>query len=173
MTYPPIRYAAPTGSLSATFRPAGTPPDLVSDRTEVGYLATQVSTDGGFGLYHFTMTGLPTGPDPHFHRTISESFYVLSGTVRLYDGAQWVDATRGDFLHVPVGGIHAFRNDSGRPAAMLLLFAPGAPRERYFEELAERARFGRPFGDEERIEFLHRHDQYEAAEPPPGTRSSR
>ena len=143
MTYPPIRYTAPTGSLSATFRPAGTPPDLVGDRTEVGYLATQLSTDGEFGLYHFAMTGLPTGPDPHFHRTISESFYVLSGTVRLYDGTQWVAATAGDFLHVPVGGIHAFRNDSGQPAAMLLLFAPGAPRERYFEELAERARFGR------------------------------
>jgi len=172
MTYPPIRYTAPTGAVSATFRPAGTPPDLVGDRTEVGYLATRLSTDGEFGLYHYAMTG-PGGPDPHFHRTISESFYVLSGTVRLYDGAQWVDATAGDFLHVPVGGIHAFRNDSGQPAAMLLLFAPGAPRERYFEELAERARSGRPFSNEERIEFLHRHDQYEAAEPSAGPSSSR
>ena len=171
MTYPPIRYTAPTGAVSATFRPAGTPPDLVGDRTEVGYLATRLSTDGEFGLYHYAMTG-PGGPDPHFHRTISESFYVLTGTVRLYDGARWVDATAGDFLHVPVGGIHAFRNDSGNPAAMLLLFAPGAPRERYFEELAERALSGRPLPDEERIEFLRRHDQYEAPSADPAGSTS-
>ena len=31
------------------------------------------------------------GPGPHFHRSISEAFYVLSGTVRLYDGTEWVD----------------------------------------------------------------------------------
>jgi mannose-6-phosphate isomerase-like protein (cupin superfamily) len=100
-----------------------------------------VSTSGEFGLYHYAMNALPSGPDPHFHRTISESFYLLSGTVRpLYDGIRWIDATMGDYLYVPPGGIHAFRNDSGQPAAMLLLFAPGAPRERYFEELAERAR---------------------------------
>lgn len=46
--------------------------------------------------------------------------------MRLCDGARWVDATSGDFLHVPVGGIHGLRNESGARAEMLLLFAPGA-----------------------------------------------
>jgi mannose-6-phosphate isomerase-like protein (cupin superfamily) len=121
-----------------------------------------VSTSGEFGLYHYAMNTLPSGPDPHFHRTISESFYLLSGTVRLYDGIRWVDATMGDYLYVPPGGIHAFRNDSGQPAAMLLLFAPGAPRDRYFDELAERARSGQPWNDDELADLLHRHDQYPA-----------
>jgi mannose-6-phosphate isomerase-like protein (cupin superfamily) len=160
--YPPVRYTAPAGAISATFRPATQPPDLVSDRTEMGYLATAVSTDGEFGLYHYAMTGQPSGPSAHFHRTMSESFYVLSGTVRLFDGARWVDATAGDFLHVPVGGVHAFRNESGQRAEMLLLFAPGAPRERYFEALVERAASGRTYSDAERVEFLRSHDQYEA-----------
>ncbi len=110
------------------------------------------------------MPGQPTGPGPHFHRTISESFYVLSGAVRLYDGRRWIDAAAGDFLYVPVGGIHAFRNDSRDRAEMLLLFAPGAPREAYFEGLAERATSGRQPGDAERLDFLRRHDQYAAAE---------
>lgn len=26
------------------------------------------------------------GPDPHFHKTFSESFYITAGMVRLYDG---------------------------------------------------------------------------------------
>jgi len=52
----------------------------------------------------------------------------LTGTVRLYDGDEWADANPGDFHYVPEGGIHAFKNESGAPASMLLLFSPGAAR---------------------------------------------
>jgi hypothetical protein len=51
-----------------------------------------------------------------------------------------------------MGGIHGFRNESGEPASMLLHFAPGAPREGYFEGLAEWVRDGRP-SDEEVADF--------------------
>jgi mannose-6-phosphate isomerase-like protein (cupin superfamily) len=101
----------------------------------------------------------PSGPGPHFHRSITESFFVLSGTVRLYDGARWVDATPGDFLFVPEGGLHAFRNESGEPASMLLLFTPGAPREDYFETLADRAR-REAMTPEDWTEFFLRHDTF-------------
>ena len=101
-------------------------------------------------------TGPPSGPDPHFHKTISDSFFILSGTVRLYDGKRWIDATAGDFLFVPEGGVHAFRNESGEPASMLLLFAPGAPREEYFEGLAGLG----DLSEEEKAEFFLRHDTY-------------
>ena len=40
---------------------------------------------------------------------------MLSGTVRLHDGRGWIDGSAGDFLHVPVGGVHGFRNESGEP----------------------------------------------------------
>jgi len=81
------------------------------------------------------MGSAPGGPEPHFHRAMSEAFFVLEGSVRLYDGQRWRAAGPGDFLYVPPGGVHAFRNEDG-PASMLMLFAPGAPREAYFEELA-------------------------------------
>lgn len=101
----------------------------------------------------------PAGPGPHFHRSISESFYVLTGTIRIYDGTRWVDCAPGDFVHVPEGGVHGFRNESGAPASMLLHFSPGAPREEYFEVLADAAR-----RDEMeragRAEFMFRHDTY-------------
>ncbi len=79
---------------------------------------------------------LRRGPGPHFHRAVSEAFFVLSGTVRLYDGAQWTEGIQNDFLYVPPGGIHGFRNEADEPASMLMLFAPGAPREQFFEGLA-------------------------------------
>ena len=43
---------------------------------------------------------------------------------------------------------------------MLILFAPGAPRERYFEELAEIAASGRELSQEEWTDLYARHDQY-------------
>jgi mannose-6-phosphate isomerase-like protein (cupin superfamily) len=102
------------------------------------------------------MAGPPSGPDPHFHRSISESFFILSGTVRIFDGTRWIDATPGDFVHVPEGGVHAFRNESGEPASMLLHFAPGAPREGYFEGLIGLG----SLSPEEKAEFFLRHDTF-------------
>jgi mannose-6-phosphate isomerase-like protein (cupin superfamily) len=160
MSYPEPRYLGDTGETSATARPAGARPELILPATNVHYLATGASTGGDFGLYRWEMTGPPSGPAPHFHRSITESFYVLSGTVRLYDGKHWTDATGGDYHFVPPGGIHAFRNDSGEPASMLLLFTPGAPREAYFEGLAELAASGRQPSQEEITEFYRQHDQF-------------
>ena len=45
--------------------------------------------------------------------------------------------------------MHAFRNDTHEPAAMLIIFSPGAPRERYFQELAEIRASGRTLSAEE------------------------
>jgi hypothetical protein len=45
---------------------------------------------------------------------------------------------------------------------MLILFAPGAPREEYFRQLAEIRDTGRTLTDDEWAEFLARHDQYRA-----------
>lgn len=162
MSYPPIRYTGETAAVSATYRSAATPPDLVTARNRVSYLAAGASTGGEFGLYRWAMEPRSGGAEPHFHRTISESFFVLGGTVRLYDGRAWTLASAGDFLHVPVGGVHAFSNDADAPADMLILFTPGAPREAYFEALAEMAAQGTVLTDEERVEFLRRHDQYTA-----------
>ncbi|MCW2880505.1 MAG: cupin [Sphaerisporangium sp.] len=162
MSYPDPRYFADKGEVSATYRHSGQEAELTigSGGTVVGYVATGATTNGQFGLYRWDMGPKPSGPSPHFHRTMSESFYILSGTMRLYDGDKWIEATSGDFLHVPEGGIHAFRNESGEPASMLLHFAPGAPREAYFEELAEIAETGRQLSPEEWTELYLRHDQY-------------
>lgn len=160
MSYPKELFHHDHGEVSGTLRKGDSAPDLViGGRTEVRYLATGGSTGGQYGLYRWDMGEEPGGPGAHFHRTMSESFFVLSGTVGLYDGQRWADAEPGDFLFVPPGGVHAFRNPDG-PASMLILFAPGAPREAYFEELAEIAASGRPLGEQEWADLYRRHDQY-------------
>jgi quercetin dioxygenase-like cupin family protein len=160
MSYPEPLYLGTPGLVNATLRAAGHEPDLTyPSGGTVHYLATGESTGGQFGLYRWEMAAARSGPDPHFHRSISESFYVLTGTIRLYDGAHWLDGRPGDFMFVPEGGIHGFRNESGEPASMLILFAPGAPREDYFETLA-RVSEGLVLSDEEKTAFYLRHDTF-------------
>ena len=155
-----MSYTGDLGEISATGIPQVDMRTLpMKSGTVARFVATGSSTQGDFGLYRWEMAPAQSGPDAHFHRTISESFYVLSGTIRLYDGKEWTDAKPGDFLFVPEGGIHAFKNESGAPASMLILFAPGAPREDYFETLARVGR-GLELTDEEKAAFYVRHDTY-------------
>jgi hypothetical protein len=88
--YPPPTFAGtePTdGEATAVLRRADAEPELQYRRGgRVSYLATNVTTNNEFGLYRWDFGDYESGPDPHFHRTISESFFVLAGAVRLYDG---------------------------------------------------------------------------------------
>jgi mannose-6-phosphate isomerase-like protein (cupin superfamily) len=160
MSYPAPRYVAATGEASTWLRPASTSADLPRANGAAHYLATGVQTGGRFGLYRWDMGPDAQGPGPHFHRTMSESFFVLSGTVRIYDGERWADTGPGDFAYAPEGGIHGFRNESGADASMLILFAPGAPREAYFEGLVALAE-GRWSPTQEELDaFYLEHDNH-------------
>ena len=158
MSYPEPKYFGTSGEVTSSYRPVSTPPDLPRPGGAASYLATGGTTDGRFGLYRWDMGPEPAGADAHFHRTISESFFVLSGTVQLYDGKSWFDGHPGDFDYVPEGGLHGFRNESGEPASLLILFAPGAPREAYFEGLVEMAEGRWTPTHEELLAFFEEHD---------------
>lgn len=158
MSYPEPVYDGP-GEASAFLRLGSTPPDLgTAPGNTVDYLATHTATDGAFGLYRWNFGPHVSGPDPHFHRSISESFYILSGSVRIHDGNAWRSTVAGDFVHVPPGGVHGFRNESGEPASMLLLFTPGAAREEYFETLF--AAGTDAMSEDEKAAFFLRHDNH-------------
>jgi mannose-6-phosphate isomerase-like protein (cupin superfamily) len=154
--YPPPRYAGENGEVSATLRRADQPPDHEAWGIRYSYLASRQSTGGDFGLYRVDLAPAAGGPGPHFHRTISESFFVLSGRMRLHDGRDWVDGRPGDYLYVPPGGVHGFRNEADEPASILMLFTPGAPREFYFEGLASLGEMT----DEQRREFFDGNDNF-------------
>jgi mannose-6-phosphate isomerase-like protein (cupin superfamily) len=148
------------GEINAIYRPRAAVADLVGPTASMTFVAPGSLTQREFGIFRRDMHPHAGGPDAHFHRTFSESFYILEGIVRLYDGRDWVEAGAGDFLYVPKGGIHAFSAASDQPASMLILFAPGEARERYFQEVEEIRASGRKLTDDEWTELYARHDQY-------------
>ena len=159
--YPTDRYTGDGGEKTAWWRDRDAPHDInYASGGSCDYLATGSATRGDYGLYRWNMGPGRGGPDPHFHRSLSESFFVLDGVIQIFDGSDWRDAFPGDFCFVPEGGIHGFRNASGQKASMLILFAPGAPREKYFEGLAEIGATGQRPADELMAEFFAAHDNY-------------
>src|ERR1700730_6911926 len=129
MSYPEELFHGDKGEVSARLWPGTSAPDLViGGRTNVHYLATGASTGGQYGLYRWDMGSKPGGPGPHFHRTMSESFFVLSGTVGLYDGERSAAAPlpvrpagRDPRVPQPGGGrLDADPLRSGRTARVLL-----------------------------------------------------
>ena len=97
--------------------------------------------------------------EAHFHRTFSESFYLLSGRVELWNGDAWRGVSAGDLAYIPRGGIHGLRAVQG-PVEVLTLFVPGVPRERFVLELLEIRSSGRQLTPDEWVDFYRRHDQY-------------
>ena len=123
------------------------------------FVATGAATRGDFGLYRWEMPGDTGGASGHFHRTFSESFYVLEGNPSFFDGETWTQGQPGFFLYVPRGGIHGFRNDAAAPTTFLILFSPGIAREGYFEALAEIGATGREMTKADWADLYARFDQ--------------
>ena len=157
-----MSYPGETGEISAVLRSANEVEQVTfkTTGTVARFVAPGSATRSQFGLFEWNMQPRTGGSGGHFHRGFSESFFVTSGTVQLYNGQNWTDARVGDFLYVPEGGIHGFRNESDGPTSMLILFAPAPPRELYFRELADIAASGRELTREEWVELWARHDQY-------------
>ena len=139
-----MSYEGVAGEVSAVAVPGA---DMHAVRMSSGstgtFIATGALTRGRYGLYRWDMPPNTGGAGGHFHRTFSEAFYVISGAPSFWNGTDWSRGGPGFYLHVPEGGIHGFRNDADEPASFLILFAPGAMREGYFQALADAASTGR------------------------------
>ena len=96
------------------------------------FLATGDETDGKYALFE-ALVPPGGGPPPHLHRREEEGFYVLEGEITFTINGERVVAGAGTFANMPVGVPHAFKNESDRPARMLISVAPAGLENMFFE----------------------------------------
>jgi uncharacterized cupin superfamily protein len=66
-----------------------------------------------------------SGPGPHAHPTIQETFYILEGEVVVRSETQTHVAKKGAVVTIPLGGaVHNFTNEGTVPAYLLCVVAP-------------------------------------------------
>ena len=94
-----------------------------------------VTGDDTNGKYALIEASVPpdAGPPLHVHSREEEGFYVMEGEITFTIGDHRVVATAGMFANTPVGVPHTFKNESGRPAKMLVSIAPAGLEKMFFE----------------------------------------
>lgn len=120
-------------AMKPIFRPNGTAPAVWGPGDLYNLLATGEETNNAFFQFEAIV---PTGggPPPHIHSREDESFYVVSGDLEILLGDSTYQARASDFVFIPRGTVHRFKNLSGSTAVQLVTFVP-AGMERYFREV--------------------------------------
>lgn len=96
------------------------------------FLATGDETGGKYAQWE-AIVPPGGGPPPHVHSREEEGFFILDGEITFQIGDRRLVATAGMFANMPVGTPHSFKNESTRPARMLITIAPAGLEQMFFE----------------------------------------
>src|SRR3984957_4270185 len=96
------------------------------------FLAMGEDTNGKYALWE-AIVPPGGGPPPHVHSREEEGFYILEGEITLQIGEKRIVVSSGMFANMPVGTPHSFKNESNRPARMLLTVPPAGLERMFFE----------------------------------------
>jgi quercetin dioxygenase-like cupin family protein len=113
--------------------PAGTGPAYQSPVDKITFLITGEQTGGAFFMAE-VLVPPGGGTPPHIHHREDETFYLQQGTLTIQVGGKTLHASPGDFVCLPRGVVHCFRNTGNADAKFLLVAAP-AGLEKFFEEV--------------------------------------
>jgi quercetin dioxygenase-like cupin family protein len=98
------------------------------------YLVTGTESRGSYFTF-IVDVGPEAGPPPHIHHLEEEQFYVLDGQLTYSVGDQTFEVSTGDFIHIPRGTVHCFKNGQ-KPSRLLATFSP-AGIEGFFREVGD------------------------------------
>lgn len=121
MTHPPTLLNTP---------PQGRTVAVVGDVYR--FLATGEDTNGKYAMWE-AIVPPGGGPPPHEHSREEEGFYILEGAITFMVDGEKIVAKAGMFANMPVGTPHSFKNESHKPAKMLISVAPAGLEKMFFE----------------------------------------
>lgn len=96
------------------------------------FLATGDDTNGKYAVFE-AIVPPGGGPPPHVHSREEEGFYVLEGEITFHVGEDRIVAKTGMFANMPVGTPHSFKNETSKPAKMLISVSPAGLEKMFFE----------------------------------------
>ena len=120
------------------FRPSGTAPAVWGPGDLYSLLVTGEESNNA--LFQFeAVVPKGGGPPPHVHTREDETFYVVSGSLEILLGDKTYQAKKGDFVYIPRGTVHRFKNVGDDSAVQLVTFVPSGV-EKFFREVFPEAK---------------------------------
>jgi quercetin dioxygenase-like cupin family protein len=129
-------------AVRAMHVPAGLGPTTWFDGNVYTVKAGAETTNGALSVLE---SSIPPGSGPplHVHTREDEAFYVLSGQLEFHVGDRRFIGNSGDFVFVPRGTPHRFKNRSVHVARTIFVYTP-AGFEKFFIAAGEPAVPGMP-----------------------------
>lgn len=93
-------------------------------------------TGGALTLIESTVEPHFAGFKVHVHQSVTETFYILEGSIQFRLDERTVNAQAGAMVLVSPGTWHTYSNPSDQPAKYLLFITPGG-FEKFLEGLAQ------------------------------------
>lgn len=76
---------------------------------------------------------------PHIHQDEEESYYILEGSLTMQLNDREFKVQAGDFVHIPAGTVHGYRNESNQPTRFLA-WVVGGELDQFFLTMGEQIR---------------------------------
>lgn len=76
-------------------------------------------------------------PLVHTHPHAIETYEVLEGEMEFFIKDKWIAAKKGDYLEVPIGITHCFRNPTDQTVMVFNTHQPALRMENYFEDVCK------------------------------------
>lgn len=103
---------------------------------------TPAQTGGAYSIVE--IESFPgNGPPAHIHHREDECIYIVEGAFSVIVGDRIFDAADGDFIRIPKGTSHTYKNVGAIPGKMLTLLFPGG-LEQLWIELGQPGTLGGP-----------------------------
>ena len=133
--------------------PAGSSVPGWTGGASIRCLARGETTGGTFTLLELTSPP-GTGSPPHVHHHDDEALFILEGTyaIEVSDTREVLTASTGDYVFLPRGTRHTFRNAGPGTARLLALTTP-AGLDGFFEEVAAAPEHAREIAEKYGLEF--------------------
>ena len=125
----------------ARYLPAGTGPAYCGPGVRITFLVTGAESGGALFVFE-NLVAPGGGAPPHLHIREDESFYLQQGTLVLQVGGKVINASAGDFVYIPRGTVHSFKNTSQETARLLTVVTPPGLENFFSEALLPAADIG-------------------------------
>lgn len=120
-------------NVKAIFRPSGSAPAVYGPGDIYNFLLTGKESNNVFFQFE-ALVSEGGGPPPHIHSREDETFYVISGSLEILLGDKIHQAKAGDFVYIPRGTVHRFKNVGKDMSVQLVTFSP-AGVDKFMQEV--------------------------------------